>query len=289
MLPALLGLVIGVVIGGLGGGGGVLAIPVLVYVIGQTAQDATTGSLVVVGVTAVVGALARVRAGLVRWRTGIAFGVLGIPAAALGSLLNQRVPAPVLLLSFAALTVIAALAMIIDSGRRGAGAESADPAGPTGRNSADERAGARTRTSSARRGAGVRTTSVARAAPAVGTVVKIVLGGVAVGFLTGFLGVGGGFLIIPVLVIALRMPMTYAVGTSLLIIAINSAAALATRAGVAQFDWPVLVPFTVAAVGASFAGKLVADRCSGRTLSRAFAVLLLVVGVGVAIESLVAL
>lgn len=289
MLAALLGLVIGIVIGGLGGGGGVLAVPVLVYLLGQTPQDATSGSLVIVGVTAVAGALARVRAGLVRWRTGLAFGVLGIPAAALGTLLNQRVPAPVLLLSFAALTVLAALAMIVDSGRPGRVPESTGPTGPAGRPPARERPGAGTATPQALPGSGVRTAPESPAGPLAGTAVKIVLGGLAVGFLTGFLGVGGGFLMIPVLVIALRMPMTLAVGTSLLIIASNSAVALATRAGVAQFDWPVLVPFTVAAVVASFGGKLVADRLSGPTLGRVFAILLLVVGVGVAIESFVAL
>jgi uncharacterized membrane protein YfcA len=72
-VAAALGLVMGVVIGGLGGGGGVLTVPALVYVLGQSAQDATTSSIVVVGITAVVGALARVRGGGVDWRNGIAF------------------------------------------------------------------------------------------------------------------------------------------------------------------------------------------------------------------------
>lgn len=259
MLAAALGLVVGVVIGGLGGGGGVLTVPALVYVLGQSAQDATAGSVVIVGIAAVVGVLARIRSGLVRWRTGLAFGAVGVPAAALGTLANQRVAEPVLLLSFAALTVLAAVALLLDA-----------------------------------RGAPEEPVPVARGAVAVAappevlsrTAVKIVLSGTVIGFLTGFLGVGGGFLMVPALVIVLRMPMTYAVGTSLLIIAINSAASFATRAGVAGFDWAVLVPFTAAAVAGTFLGNLVGRRLPGTTLQRAFAVMLLLVGTFVAVESI---
>lgn len=277
MLAVVLGLVIGVVIGGLGGGGGVLAVPALVYVLGQTAQDATTGSVVIVGVTATVGVLARARGGLVRWRTGLGFGAVGIPAAAAGTLVNQRVAEPVLLLSFAALTVLVAIAMLLDS-RRAPGAS--DP---------DEQAASGALRGPQTLGRAVGVVPARTASPAVGTAVKIVLCGVAVGFLTGFLGVGGGFLMVPALVIVLRMSMTYAVGTSLLIIALNSVAAFVTRAGVAEFDWAVLIPFTVAAVVGSFVGKLVGDRLSGTTLSRSFAVMLLLVGVFVAVESVLAL
>lgn len=250
MLAVALGLVVGIVIGGFGGGGGVLTVPLLVYVLGQSAQEATTGSVVIVGVTAAVGVLARRRG--IAWRTGLALGAVGVPAAAVGTLLNQRVPEQALLLSFAALTVCAAAAMLLDAAR--------PPAAP---------AAAR----------------VAVAAPAV-PVLHTVVSGVVIGFLTGFLGVGGGFLLVPVLLLVLRIPMAPAVGTSLLVIAINSAAALATRAGAGGIDPAVVVPFTLAAVLGSLAGKLVADRLSGPTLARAFALLLLAVGAFVAVESL---
>lgn len=267
MLVAVLGLLIGVVIGGLGGGGGVLTVPALVYLLGLSAQDATTSSVVIVGTTAVVGVLARARGGLVRWRTGLAFGAVGVPAAAAGSVLNQRVAEPVLLLSFSALTVLAAVAMILDSRRT---------PGPDDPESDDPEAGA------AGTGTGTRSRVVARTAAIAGW-------GVLIGFLTGFLGVGGGFLAVPVLVVVLRVAMAQAIGTSLLIIAVNSAAALATRAGVAEFDAALLVPFTVAAIVGSAAGKLVSDRLPGAALTRAFAVLLLLVGAFVAVESVLAL
>lgn len=255
VVAAGLGLLIGLVIGGFGGGGGVLAVPLLVYVLGQSAQEATTGSVVIVGVTAVVGVLVRLRCGSVQWRTGFALGAAGIPAAALGTLLNQRVAEPVLLLSFAALTVLAAAALIGDT--------DPDPEPPA--------AGA----------------VAVRTRPATGVVVGC---GLAIGFLTGFLGVGGGFLLVPALVIVLRMPMTAAVGTSLLVIVVNSGAAFAVRLGSAgELDWAVLVPFTLAAVLASLAGRRLADRLSGIALTRAFAVMLVAVGGFVAVESVIAL
>ena len=108
-----LGLVIGVVIGGLGGGGGILTVPVLVYLLGQSAQSATTGSLVIVGATAVAGTVARLRAHLVDGRTALVFGAVGIPSASIGTLLNRHVAEPVLLLSFAALALIASAGMLV--------------------------------------------------------------------------------------------------------------------------------------------------------------------------------
>jgi uncharacterized membrane protein YfcA len=283
MLAALLGLVIGVVIGGLGGGGGVLTVPALVYILGQTAQDATTSSVVIVGITAAAGVLARARGGPITWRTGLGFGAVGIPTAALGTLLNQRVAQPVLLLSFAGLTVLAAVALILDSRRKGDDNGSAAP----GNGDAANQAQAPT---TGRGAVNLDSPPAVHTAPrALATLAKTVACGALIGFLTGFLGVGGGFLIVPALVIVMAMPMTYAIGTSLLIIVINSAAAFATRAGVSHFDWALLIPFTIAAVIGSFAGKRLADRLSGSTLSTAFALMLFLVGGYVAVESLIAL
>lgn len=255
----LLGLLVGLVIGTLGGGGGVLAVPVLVYLLGQSAQDATAGSVVIVGAVAVVGTLMRAR-GQVDWRTGLTLGAVGIPAAYLGTLANRGAPEPLLLLSFAALTLLAAGAMLAGTGR-----SEPDPApSPAG------------------------STRVAtRPARARASTAALVGGcGLAVGFLTGFLGVGGGFLVVPVLVLVLGMSIRLAAGTSLLVIALNAVAAVVSRGpSVADLDWVVLAPFAVAAIAASLAGKRVADRLSGTTLTRAFAVLLILVGGFVAAQA----
>jgi uncharacterized membrane protein YfcA len=263
-----LGLVIGAVVGGLGGGGGVLAVPALVYLLGETPRDATTSSVVIVGVTAVVGALARIRSGGVDLRTAAGFGVVGIPAAYLGTLLSHRVAQPVLLLAFAVLTLAAAGALLLDS-RHGAPADCGDASVPGGAGGAATTVATRTNTR----------------ARVLGSLAWVVVCGVAVGFLTGFLGVGGGFLVVPALVIALRMPMTLAIGTSLLIIAMNSASSLVSRIGVAHPDWRVVAPFTLAAVAGALIGKRVGERLSAATLTTSFAVLLLLVGLAVGVQS----
>ena len=268
-----LGLVIGAVIGGLGGGGGVLTVPALVYLLGESARDATTSSVVIVGVTAVVGALARIRSGGVDLRTAAGFGVVGIPAAYLGTLLNHRVAQPVLLLAFAVLTLAAAGALLLNS-RHGAPADCGNAPVPVGPGGAATAVATRTDT---------------EVRHVLGSLARVVVCGVAVGFLTGFLGVGGGFLVVPALVIALRMPMTLAVGTSLLIIAMNSASSLVSRLGVAHPDWRVVAPFTVAAVAGALIGKRVGERLSAATLTTSFAVLLLLVGLAVGVQSTLAL
>lgn len=118
---------------------------------------------------------------------------------------------------------------------------------------------------------------------------RVVVAGLGIGFLTGFLGVGGGFVVVPVLVVLLHIPMPTAVGTSLLVISLNSAVALAARAGHDSFQWQVIAPFALAAVVGSLAGKRVADRLSAGALTFSFAVLLVVVAVYVAGRAALAL
>jgi len=120
-------------------------------------------------------------------------------------------------------------------------------------------------------------------------VLRLVAVALAVGFLTGLFGVGGGFVIVPALVMVCGFPMPVAVGTSLVVIALDSAAALAARAGQATFHWTVIVAFTVAAVVTSVAGQRVADRLRPDLLTRAFAALLFVVAAYVAATSASAL
>jgi uncharacterized membrane protein YfcA len=269
VVTAALGLVIGLVIGGLGGGGGALTVPALVYLLGQTAQDATTSSVLIVGISSLVGVVTRIRDRSLRWRTGLAFAAVGVPVAYLGSVLNHRVGQPVVLVTFAVVTVMAAVAMLLESRSAGGMEECAEPPAPP-----------------------ATTGTVLTAPPAVrrrrllvgiGTVVGC---GAAVGFLTGFLGVGGGFLVLPVLVIALRMPVPAAIGTSLLIMVLNSASALASRFGDLAVDWTVVAPFTLASVAGTLLGRRVADRLSGAALTRIFAVVVLLVGLFVGVESL---
>ncbi|MGH3972726.1 MAG: TSUP family transporter, partial [Pseudonocardiaceae bacterium] len=107
-----LGLLIGAVLGALGGAGGILTVPALVYLLGQSAQDATTSSLVIVGLTALVGVATHARSGHVHWRTGIAFGIAGIITAVAGTALNRRVDEHVLLFGVSAVMIVAASGML---------------------------------------------------------------------------------------------------------------------------------------------------------------------------------
>ena len=217
------GLLIGVLLGALGGGGSILTVPVLVYLLHQEPHAATAGSLLIVGITAAAGTIAHWRTGRVRLAPGIAFGVLGVAGSYAGTRLSSSVP-PDLLLSLFAGLMLAAAAML----RRRPGTAGQD-----------ERAGG--------------STIVRRA-------LTIIAAATGVGLLTGFFGVGGGFVIVPALVLLLGFDMPAAVGTSLLVIAINSAAALAARlGGPVSLDWALLAVFTVlliAVAGYSLARSL---------------------------------
>lgn len=273
LLVSPLGFLIGVSLGAFGGGGSILAVPVLVYAAGENPKAATTTSLLVVGVTALGGMMAHWRAGRVRFGAGVLFGLAGVGGSLLGTELNHSVDENVLLLGFAALMLVAAWRMWVSQVGPGAGDDlGIEPAG---------------------RGSGtVATSTIAttrtRVTPVV--VAKVVVAGTVVGFITGFFGVGGGFVIVPALVLALGFAMPEAVGTSLLIIAINSAVALLTRLGTSGgVDWAVAVPFTVAGLLGVSVGKKIADRLPTVTLVRWFVGLLVVLAVYVAVRSGLAL
>jgi uncharacterized membrane protein YfcA len=254
-----LGLLIGLTMGALGGGGAVLTVPALVHVVGLDVQAATTASLVIVGISALAGALAHARSGRVRWGVGALFSAIGIAAGVAGTAANRLVNPDALLLAFAAVVLLTAAAMLSSSrGARSAVPPRTDPAPATKHWT-------------------------------VGRIAAIVGAGLLVGFMTGFFGVGGGFVIVPALVLVLGLPMPQAVATSLVVISINSGAALLARAGTVDLDWAVVLPFTAATVAGSLGGRAITDRVSSTTLTRAFAVLLIAVAVYTATSSLISL
>lgn len=255
LLVSPLGFLIGVSLGALGGGGSILAVPVLVYAAGENPKAATTTSLVVVGATALGGMFAHLRAGRVRVLPGVMFGLAGVGGSLLGTRLNHSVNPDVLLLAFAGLMYVAAWRMWVNQAVPGAGDEDFEvypepDDGPVP-------VATRTRVTGA-------------------VVVKVLVAGTIVGFITGFFGVGGGFVVVPALVLALGFDMAEAVGTSLLVIAINSAVALATRVGTTGIDWAVALPFTVVGLLGVSVGKTIADRLPTVTLVRWFVGLLVV-------------
>ncbi|WP_367129616.1 sulfite exporter TauE/SafE family protein [Saccharothrix sp. HUAS TT1] len=250
MTPVVLALVAGAVVGlstgALGGGGGVLAVPALIYLMGFTPDRATTASLLVLVLTSVAALTAHARSGTVRWRLGALFAVAGMAPAAAAGALTRHVPAAALTGAFSLVAAMAAVSMLRRS--------------PT------------------------TTTDHPRPVRAVGL-------GAGVGTVTGFLGVGGGFLTVPALVGVLSVPMRTAVGTSLLVISVNAGAALAARLGdVALLDWALIGPFAATALLGTWDGKRLAGKVSTTTLRRVFAVVLLGIalfmGVDAAIQAL---
>ena len=264
-----LGFLIGLSLGALGGGGSILAVPALVYGAGQTPKQATTTSLILVGVTSLIGIVPHWRAGRVRVVPGLIFGLAGVGGSLLGSNWNKAVDPDVLLLAFSLLMLVAAGAMWR---RARVTAELAD-VGP-GSGPADDAPDALTLTK-------------VKVEPAV--VVKVAVAGTIVGLLTGFFGVGGGFVIVPGLVLALGFTMPEAVGTSLLVIAINSAVALSTRLQGGSLDWSVIVPFMTTSLLGLRAGTRLAGTKDPRVLQRWFVYLLVAVAIYTAGRSLVAI
>ncbi|MGY1825702.1 sulfite exporter TauE/SafE family protein [Blastococcus sp. SYSU DS0541] len=243
------GLVVGALVGLLGGGGSILAVPALVYAAGQDLPQAVATSLLVVGSTSLVALLPRLRAGQIAWRIALLFGTAGAATAFAGAAVNRLLPADVVLGLFAALMIGAGMRMLAEKPATGAAC-----AVDGGR------------------------VNWRRCLP------RTLAGGLVVGFLTGLLGVGGGFLIIPVLVIVLGLPMTTAIGTSLVIIAANSAAGFAAHAGEAPLDVPVTVTFTAAAVVTALTAGRLGSRLDTVRLRRWFAYLVFAVALGILVQ-----
>ncbi len=240
-LSVLFGALIGLSLGLVGGGGSILTVPILVYAIGQPVQAATTTSLAIVGLNALVGMMGHARAHRVDFRTGLLFGVGAIGGALIGSWLNMFVPATVLLVLFALIMLVAATAMLR---RRGEPSETGRVQG------------------------GVRSAREWATIAASGTVV---------GLMTGFFGVGGGFVIVPALVLVLGLSMRLAVGTSLLIIAINSAVSLAAHLRTGSLDLAVTGLFVLGGLVGALVGVSLAGRVPQRRLTQVFAALIFIV------------
>lgn len=238
------GLLIGVVVGALGAGGGILSVPVLTYVLGQSAHDAAAGSLVIVSLTALTSLWPAAADHRVRWRDGLLFGALSTLGSTVGSRASVRLDEMLLMALFSAMLAVIGLIMLW----RGVAA---------GRAHQQEEKEQR------RRGAGV-----------------IVLAASACGLLTGFFGVGGGFIVVPMLVLALGFSIKEASGTSLVVMIMAAAAGLAARVGTpVSIDWRVVLVFAAASMCGGLVGGPVTRRASPATLTTVFAVLLLAVSV----------
>lgn len=255
-----LGLLVGLSLGALGGGGSTLAVPILVFVAGLQAQDATTASLLVVGVASAFGVVSHFRNGNVRLGAGVAFGAAGIVGSRVGLFVNRSLDENVLLLAFSALIIFVAVRMYRSI-------DSSESQGDWADEDLDRD-----------HGTSVVTKQRASAKPAfdlsASAIVKLGGAATAVGLLTGLFGVGGGFAVVPALTLLLKFPAKEAIGTSLVVIVINAAIALAMRSGSLGFDWVVVAPFLVTVTVGVVVGTRIAKDIDAARLTRAFALML---------------
>lgn len=252
VLAGLFGAIIGLALGLLGAGGSILAVPALVYGVGQPLPTAIPTSLAVVAVSAVGGIAPRARRAHVRWPVALVFGAAGIPAAFAGTALGRLVPQRWLLLAFAALMVVVAVRML-------RGAENHAGACRTGEGGINWRS----------------------------CLPKSLAAGAGVGVLTGLFGVGGGFIIVPALAALLGLEAQAAVATSLVIVLINSLAGLAAHATTAAtVDHTLLAVFAGAALVVSASAGRLAPRLRAATVRRWFAHVVLTVAAGVALTAI---
>lgn len=238
-------LAIGVTLGLLGGGGSVLTVPVFVYLLDVAPRSAVAMSMPVVGLTSLIGAYGHWRAGNVSWRSALTFGVIAMIGAYVGARLAGLITGPQQLLLLALVMAASALSMLrpttlpIASGDPPAGGPvPAD--GPS-----------------------------ARLRPA------LVAAALAVGVLTGLVGIGGGFLVVPALVLLSRVPMHRAIGTSLVVIALNAASGVLGYIGQTPIDWTMVAWFTLLSSAGILVGARWSARVSAALLRRGFALLLI--------------
>lgn len=230
-LEALLGFVIGLSLSLLGGGGSILTVPALVYLIGQTPQAAVTTSLAIVGANSVLGAVFHRAQGTLNWRVALVFGGAGMIISYFATGLSKQFSPDTLMVAFAVLMLVISLLMMT---RKPAQASPDTPENPV--------------------------------------LWKIVAGGAGVGLLTGILGVGGGFLIVPALVMLVGLPIHHAVGTSLVVIAMNSAAGFLGHLTGIQLDLTLILVFVVGGIAGTLTGARIGQKLNPGLLRRAFAV-----------------
>jgi uncharacterized membrane protein YfcA len=232
------GVLIGLALGSLGAGGSILSVPILVYAMGAPVQTATGTSLAIVGLNAFVGALIHWRRRRSLPRIGLAFGASGLAGALGGAWLNHQVRAEVILILFAGLMVVVAVGLL----RR----YPAVAMGPVS----------------------IERYTLARWA-------RIAAVGLGVGVLTGFFGVGGGFLIVPALVLIIGLPMSHAIGTSLIAIALNALWGLLAHLSFGALDLPLTAIFVVGGMLGLILGGRLAGRMREHHLRLSFAVVVL--------------
>ena len=257
LIATALGAVVGLIIALSGAGGGILAVPLLVFGLHLGVAQAAPVSLIAVGTASALGAVLGLRERIVRYRAAMLIGSVGMLTAPLGLRLAHWIPNAPLTLAFAVVLAYVAVRMFTQSRRNSTIARAG-------------RAAVRRCRLSAIDGRLVWTRPCALAMASTGAVS---------GLLSGLLGVGGGFVIVPSLTRFTDLPARSIVATSMAVIALVSVSGVSAAAAQGSIDWHIALPFATGAVAALLAGRQVAARVAGSVLQRAFAITSAVVAV----------
>jgi uncharacterized membrane protein YfcA len=264
------GAVVGLALGLTGGGGSIFAMPMLIYGLSLPPAQAVPISLVTVGVTAMVGGIHSIRARLVVWQPTVMFAAGGIIGTPLGLAAARFIAPRWLVAGFAVIALTVGLVMwirvrthpeqaeVVRAGPEGSDGGPVCVLAPDGQ---------------------LRFTAPCAAV--------LACAGLGTGILSGLFGVGGGFLIVPALMLVTRMGAHHAVGTSLLIISAIGFAGVASAILNGELNWAILLPFTAGGAVAMMGSRLFARRVSGPALQKAFSVLVVLVGISMLIEIVV--
>ncbi|MGO1480876.1 MAG: sulfite exporter TauE/SafE family protein [Brachybacterium sp.] len=289
LLAIVVGIGVGVVVGALGAGGGILAVPVLVFLLGMPPHAAAASSLIIVLITALFSLPHHIRHGNVEWKNGLVFAGVSVVGAVAGSRLSALVEEQLLLTLFGVMLVGVAAAMLrralrtrrtelAEAAAHGSQAERdaeepvavhddpvLDQPGPDTIETAD----------GIHHHHGEPELPLTPAAPPSPRVPLVVAAATLTGFLTGFFGVGGGFIVVPMLVIALGLAMRHASGTSLLVMVIATLTSLLARLGTdVQIDWTVTLIFAAGSAAGGLLGGPLSTKARPSTLTLLFSVLL---------------
>lgn len=259
ILVVLAGAITGIVLGLFGSGGSIIAMPALLYLLHVEPKSAIAMSLGIVAVTATISGWDNWRRGNVDVKVAAMFGLFGVIGTYAGARLGVYTPVTLQLTIFALVMYAAAWKMLQKKVQPAA--QLAVAAGPD---------------------AALTESEIIQAHMG-----QIAMHGVGVGVLTGLVGVGGGFLIVPALVLLSGIPMRLAIGTSLVIVAAKSYAGFAGYIGAVPVDWSVMGSFTLLTVAGSFAGTRIAHRFSHESLKKSFAIFLILVATYILLKSVI--
>ncbi len=264
-LSLLFGTIVGFSLGLTGGGGSIFAVPLLVYGLSVGPREAVGISLASVGMTSLVGAVERWRAKQVEVRTGLLFAVAGMLGAPIGSWLAGQISETVLLMLFAGLMLVVAVRMWLKSPDKSAACDDGDANGPMCRH---DPAGNLMLTS--------------RCA------ILLSLVGLATGVFSGLFGVGGGFVIVPALVLISGMSIHRAVATSLLVITLIGVSGVSAHVLAGRtIPWDITALFVAGGVAGLFLGNLAGRRVAGPTLQKVFAAAIVTVAAFIIVRNFV--